>query len=133
MLEPIFSRFMRDRPGLARLTLALVGAVLVTGGLMLAAPAAGAQVPIDQSQSHDILKEDGTTRIGIIFVDRVSNASKKYVEHWVMFDNYTYPSRIRPSASSYRSAEDFLARVPWGPGYSYARWDVVEQSALPGR
>ena len=40
---------------------------------------------------------------------------------------------LRPSADRYDGAADFLARVPFKPGYSYARWDVSEQSRLPGR
>jgi hypothetical protein len=88
--------------------------------------------PAQQMRVHDILDTDGT-KVGLIYVDRPSNASRQYVEHWVMFDNYFYPSRISPSEEEYGSAEDFLARAPWGPGYTYVRWDAAEQSSLPGR
>jgi len=123
------------RAFLRRHALAPMGALLVATAFNFGTPtpAADAQVPpIHGIRVHDILQHDGT-RIGIIYVDRESVASKQYVEHWVMFDNYTYPSMLRPSADRYDSAADFLARVPFKSGYGYARWDVSEQSRLPGR
>jgi hypothetical protein len=53
----------------------------------------------------------------IIYVDRPVSGSARYVEHWVLFDEYTHPSMIRPSASRYESAVDFLAHGPFGRGY----------------
>jgi hypothetical protein len=118
-----------------RYALALLGPLLVTTASIFGTPtpAADAQVlPIHGIRVHDILQHNGT-RIGIIYVDRESVASKQYVEHWVMFDTYTYPSMLWPSADRYDGAADFLARVPFRSGFSYARWDVSEQRRIAGR
>ena len=142
------------------LALGLLAAALTLGALLL--PALGgdalAQVPIDTNKCrtaegnlrasrlaqpglvegsgalhlHEIYHSDGT-KVGEIYVAREGSATK-YVEHWVMFDNYIYPSAIKPAREQrYTSEEDFLARVPFGPGSRYARWDVAEQSRIPGR
>jgi len=51
-----------------------------------------------------------------------------------MFEAFEYPDVIKPAeAQPYASEQDFLAHVPFGPGYRYARWDVAEQSQIPGR
>ena len=61
-----------------------------------------------------------------------------YVEHWVLFADYVYPNNslslvteIVPSRDRYASLEDFLARVPWGPGFRYIRATAFESSSLP--
>jgi hypothetical protein len=83
-------------------------------------------------QLHEIYHEDGL-KVGEIYVAREPGAPT-YVEHWVMFDTYEYPDQIRPAARQrYASEQDFLARVPFGPGYTYARWDVAERHTIPGR
>ena len=148
----------RGRPGRG-LTLGLLGATLILGALLLP-PLGGdalAQIPIDAGKCrkaqtdaracraaqpglvdagalhlHEIYHADGT-KVGEIYVAREGEAAR-YVEHWVMFDNYIYPSTIKPAREQrYTSEQDFLARVPFGPGATYARWDVVEQSRIPGR
>jgi hypothetical protein len=81
---------------------------------------------------HEIYHADGR-KVGEIYVDRAPSAAS-YVEHWVMFDTYEYPDSIRPADEQrYASEQDFLSRVPFGPGYRYARWDVAEQTRIPGR
>jgi len=81
---------------------------------------------------HEIFHADGQ-KVGEVFVTREPGAAT-YVEHWVMFDTFEYPDVIQPANDQpYASAQDFLQHVPFGPGYRYARWDVVEQSRLPGR
>jgi hypothetical protein len=81
---------------------------------------------------HELFHADGQ-KVGEIYVARAPGAST-YVEHWVMFDSFEYPDVIRPAEDQpYTSEQDFLARVPFGPGYRYARWDVAEQSRIPGR
>ena len=156
----LLHRIRCGQPGRV-LALGLLGAALTLGALLL--PALGgdalAQIPVDAgpcrrtaqpteraacraAQSglldagvlhlHEIYHADGT-KVGEIYVAREGSATR-YVEHWVMFDGYIYPSMIKPAREQrYASEQDFLARVPFGPGSTYARWDVVEQSRIPGR
>jgi hypothetical protein len=51
-----------------------------------------------------------------------------YVEHWILYPNYVYPSADNgikteivpaPIATNYKSEADFFARAPFGPGYRY--------------
>ena len=112
-------------------------AMLIT--LTLAIPA---QAQLDNGP-HDIFQTDGfgnKVKVGEIYVPRRDAGTTNYVEHWVLFDNYVYPSAenrvvttIRPSQLNYRSEEDFFARVAWGPGFRYVRVDCLDTDRLPGR
>ena len=156
----LLQHIRRGRP-VRGLALGFFVAALTLGALLL--PALGgdalAQIPIDAGKCrkaqvdaracrsaqpglvegdggelhlHEIYHAEGTI-VGEIYVAREGNATR-YVEHWVMYENYTYPSSITPAREQrYASEQDFLARVPFGPGSTYARWDVVEQSRIPGR
>jgi len=112
-------------------------AMMVT--LAMAIPA---QAQLDPG-FHDIFQTDGfgdKIKVGEIYVPRREAGTTNYVEHWVLFDNYVYPSpenrvvtTIRPSRLSYQSEEDFFARVAWGPGFRYVRVDCLDIDKLPGR
>ena len=112
-------------------------AMLVT--LTLAIPA---QAQIDPG-IHDIFQTDGfghTVKAGEIYVPQREPGATTYVEHWVLFDNYVYPSAenpivtiIRPSQRKFVSEEDFFARVAWGAGFRYVRVDCLDSERLPGR
>ncbi len=112
-------------------------AMLVT--LTLAIPA---QAQLDPG-IHDIFQTDGfgnKVKVGEIYVPRRETGATNYVEHWVLFDNYVYPSAenrvvttIRPSRLSYQSEEDFFARVAWGTGFRYVRVDCLDTDRLPDR
>ncbi len=154
-LQPFTCRWPGRGPAIG-----LLGAALVLGALLL--PALGgdalAQIPVDTGKCrttqsgaracraaqpglvdaagpvhlHEIYHADGT-KVGEIYVAREGEAAR-YVEHWVMFDGYIYPSAIKPARDQrYTSEKDFLARVPFRPGSRYARWDVVAQSQIPVR
>lgn len=92
---------------------------------------------------HDIFQTDGfgdRVKVGEIYVPQRAPGATSYLEHWVLFDNYVYPSAkapvvtfIRPSRSRYASEEDFFARVAWGPGFRYVRVDSFDTDRLPGR
>ncbi len=106
--------------------------VLLRAGYRGAGDDAGALDNLPRLHLHEIYHADGE-KVGEIYVAREPGAAT-YVEHWVMFDTYEYPDTIRPADDQrYGSEQDFLSRVPFGPGYRYARWDVAEQSELPGR
>jgi hypothetical protein len=88
---------------------------------------------------HDIFQRGRL--VGIIYVPRREEGAVHYVEHWVLFDTYVYPgkdphlqttialSRYR----NYETAEEFFAKVPWGPGYRYVQVDSTDTDVLPGR
>jgi hypothetical protein len=111
-----------------------------------AAPKAAAPAPAARAAQldpgiHDVFQSDkGQTerRVGQIFVPERTADETSYVEHWVLFADYVYPNnslslitQIRPSRERYASLEEFLARVPWGPGYRYVRVAAFESDSLP--
>ncbi|MET7419490.1 hypothetical protein [Dactylosporangium sp. NPDC005555] len=136
--------------GNVRRRVALLTGIVAVAGLLTGSPAA-AQMEVTCSVNaagtrvcaaplaaqgryplHEIFHADGT-KVGEIFVARRPGASV-YVEHWVMYPGYEYPDRIRPAAvQRYGGEQDFLDHVPFGPGYRYVRWDVVERGTIPGR
>jgi hypothetical protein len=81
-------------------------------------------------------------RVGEIYVPARDPKATQYVEHWVLYNSYVYPSKDQPDwtmeiraaqRSHYESEADFFARVPWGPGFRYVRADCAESDRLPGR
>ena len=91
---------------------------------------------------HDIfqLNELGIMeKRGEIFVPRREPGAISYVEHWVLFENYVYPSAenrvvtiIRPSQRKLMTEEEFFARIPNRPGVRYVRVECSETVMLPG-
>jgi hypothetical protein len=110
--------------------------------LVTLAAAIPAQAQFDPGL-HDIFQTDrfgDRVKAGAIFVPRREPGTTNYVEHWVLFDNYVYPSpenrvvtTISASGLSYRSEEEFFARVGWGLGFRYVRVDCLDTDKLPGR
>ena len=90
------------------------------------------------NRAFDIYQRE--VKVGEIYRGEDASGSEKYVEHWVLFDNYVYPSErngiateLRPGGTEYRDTSDFLARVPWEKGYRYVRVDCNDTATLPGR
>jgi len=87
-----------------------------------------------------VIRQNGI-RVGEIYVPEHERGGTNYVEHWVLYDNYVYPSSDTPSLvttievgkNSYKNEEDFFARVAWGPGFRYVRVDCTDTDRLPGR
>lgn len=86
---------------------------------------------------HDILQ--GGSVVGQIYVPARTPGAPRYVEHWVLFSSYVYPSGgsgavptlIVASRARYSSESDFFAHVPWSSGSRYVRVEAQESSALP--
>jgi len=81
-------------------------------------------------------------RVGEIYVPERNPKATQYVEHWVLYNSYVYPSpdqshlktEIRVEKQiGYESEADFFARVSWVPGYRYVRVDCTEFDKLPTR
>jgi hypothetical protein len=81
-------------------------------------------------------------QVGEIYVPERAPRATQYVEHWVLYNGYVYPSKdhselkteIRVARKSgYQSEADFFARAPFGPGFRYVRVDCTEADRLPGR
>jgi len=69
-----------------------------------------------------------------------SGDGTNYVEHWVLFPGYVYPSakngvvtelHVVPHALS--GEEEFLATVDFGEGYRYVRVECHDTTSIPGR
>jgi hypothetical protein len=61
-----------------------------------------------------------------------------YVEHWVLYPGYIYPSaenglsiEITKGTKQYRSVQDFFARVPFAKGSRYVKTECFDGTALP--
>ena len=119
-------------------TKAICSLVVMLVTLTLAIPA---QAQLDPG-IHDVFQTNRfgeRVKAGAIFVPRRESGTTNYVEHWVLFDNYVYPSPENPvvttisaSGLSYQSEEEFFARVAWGPGFRYVRVDCFDTDKLPG-
>lgn len=87
-----------------------------------------------------IIRQNGV-QVGVIYVPQHEPGAGNYVEHWVLYDNYTYPGRdaslvttiTAATKDEYRDEADFFARVPWGKGFRYVRVDSTDTDRLPGR
>ena len=89
--------------------------------------------------SYDVLQNG--IRVGEVYVPEHDPEAKQYVEHWVLYNSYVYPSKDDPKwnmeirvaqRSNYKSEADFFARVPWGQGFRYVRAVCTESDRLPG-
>ena len=93
--------------------------------------------------THDIFQTDdfgNRIKVGEIYVAPRERGATNYVEHWVLFDNYIYPSAenrvvtlIKPSRLVYASEQDFFARVEWRRGFRYVRVDCTDTNRVPSR
>jgi hypothetical protein len=125
---------MINRKSLARLSVSALVAAAAATAFMAARPA---QAQLDPGlRVYDIYEDD--QRVGQVY--REGTDPSTYVEHWVMFPNYVYPSPVNgvrllivPGNDEYRSAGDFLARVPFERGARYARAAIVDSERIPGR
>ena len=126
----------------ALLVCALVFAVVAAPESTVAAAAGPARAVQLDPGYHDVYQRDGLQNemklVAQIFAPERTADETTYVEHWVLFADYVYPNRslslvteIRPSRDRYASLEDFLARVPWGPGFRYIRATAFESDSLP--
>jgi hypothetical protein len=127
---------------------ALLGALLLATTLLNSTPPpALAEIdPGDKSGTAYDVVEDGQV-VGTIYVPVWNSTSPslpdsaQYVEDWVLFSTYVYPSptngkaiTIRAAAvQGYTSEADFFARVPWGRGSRYVRVEASDGTTLPGR
>lgn len=126
---------MITRKSLARLSAVALVASLATAAFVTPR-SANAQLDYNEERAFD-LYEDGQL-VGQVF--REGSNPTEYVEHWVMFPRYIYPSPVNgvqlvvvPGKSHYRGAADFLARVPFEPGSRYARAAIFDAERIPGR
>ena len=131
-----------------RVVMTLFGAVLLGAALTVAAATPAAHAEVDPGAKPWLfeVQQEGQT-VGEVFVmpwhaaGEGLPAKASYVEHWVLFPGYAYPSpangkafTLRPAADQrYRSETDFFARVPFAPGARYLRVDVTDSASLPGR
>jgi hypothetical protein len=118
---------------------AISSLLTIVFALALAIPA---QAQVDPG-IHDVFQRDrfgNWIKAAEIYVGPREPEATNYVEHWVLFDNYVYPSAeaqvatmIKPSRRTYANEQDFFARVTWGPGFRYVRVDCIDTTQLPGR
>lgn len=113
------------------LLLVLLGACLV--------PTRRALAQIDPFKAPYLIYQSGQIA-GVIYVpDRASR--ELYIEHWVLFPNYVYPSArsgasisIVPNPAVHLANEQqFFRWTPFGPGYRYVEVTAHDTTALPGR
>ena len=133
----------KQRPGSKRawvkLALSFMAITLVALAVARAsAISTGAQ--LDPSGIYDILQNG--IRVGEVYVPERDPGATQYVEHWVLYNSYVYPSKDMPELkteirlaqkSNYESEADFFARAPFGPGFRYVRADCTDTDRLPGR
>jgi hypothetical protein len=131
---------MKARTNVKTSAKAICSLLTIVFTLALAIPA---QAQIDGGL-HDVFQTDrfgNWIKAGEIYVPEHEPGATNYVEHWVLFDNYVYPSANNPVVtmivpsrrSNYTSEQDFFARAPWRPGFRYVRVDCIDTTQLPGR
>lgn len=105
--------------------------------LFLALAAFGQLDPGMKGEVFD-LYESGN-KVGEVYIPYRPAGTTRWVEHWVMFPNYVYPSPkslatldvVPQATSAYRDEADFFKRVPFARGAKYARVDSEEFDYLP--
>jgi hypothetical protein len=117
------------------MTMKTLAAILVLAAAAFVGGPAHAQ--LDPNYTSYTIYERGEL-VGEIYRDDIS--PDKYVEHWVLYPGYVYPSpenglsaQIVPGGPEYRDHVDFLSRVHWAPGSRYVRVDCEDGTTLPGR
>jgi hypothetical protein len=125
---------MITRKSFTRLSAA---AVVVAAAAAFGAPRS-ARAQLDPTGGFVFDLYENGERVGQVY--REGENPNEYVEHWVMFPRYVYPSSVNgvrllvvPGADQYRSAGDFLARVPFEQGSRYARAAIFDAERIPGR
>jgi hypothetical protein len=93
-----------------------------------------AQFPIDARSAFGIY-QDGVL-VGELM--RVDEDPEKYVEHWVLYPDYVYPSErngvvteIVPGAIPYDGLDDFFRNVPFEEGSRYVEATCADGTHLP--
>ena len=121
----------------ARFRKLLVSATLAALFALAVPATAAAAVQVDPTQY--VVFQEGR-KVAEIYVPWREPGTTFYVEHWVLFPDYVYPSpqsavvtTIRASRLRYASEADFFARVAWGPGFRYIRVESFDTDQLPGR
>lgn len=122
---------MIKRPHLALLS----SLALAAGATLLWQRPVGAQL---DPGNFCIVQDE--VQVGEIFTPVRNPGAPQYVEHWVLYPGYRYPSRenrlkvtVQPCAhTTYSSEQDFFARVPFATGSRYVRVDARESTTLPG-
>jgi len=101
---------------------------------VLAPQTTKAQIPIDPDHVIGIFQE-GVLRGEIM---RVDGDDSRYVEHWVLYPDYVYPStknrvatQLIPGVKRYEGLEDFFARVPFEQGARYVKVICEDGTTLP--
>src|SRR5262245_19046688 len=121
------------------LTLSFLAITLVALTIIRAS-AIPASAQLDPSDGYDVFQNG--IRVGEIYVPERDPKATQYVEHWVLYNSYVFPSSDQPELkteirlaqkSSYESEADFFARAPFGPGFRYVRADCTDTDRLPGR
>jgi hypothetical protein len=108
----------------------------IAGAIVLLRPTtAPAQVDPDQ-RSFAVVQNSAV--VGEIW--REGTNPKHYVEHWVLYPGYLYPSTVnqvsatlRPGHHTYANTADFLAHVPFEEGSRYVKVDCDDSESIPGR
>lgn len=128
-----------SKRGWVKMTLSFMAITLVALTVAKASSiSTGSQ--LDTKGTYDVLQNG--IRVGEVYVPERELKSTQYVEHWVLYNSYVYPSKDHPELkteirvaqkSSYESEADFFARVPFGPGFRYVRADCTDTDQLPGR
>ena len=114
---------------------AIAAAVSLAGLALVVQQKASAQVPpYDQSL--------GVYQQGVLVgqVYREGGSPTEYVEHWVLYPGYVYPSpknkatvELRPGEAQYNDAKTFLAKVPFEKGSRYVKTSCADGTSIPGR
>jgi hypothetical protein len=129
----------RSKRAWVKMTLSFIAIALVAMTIARAS-AIPASAQLDPTGGYDIFQNG--IRVGEIYVPERDPGSIYYVEHWVLYNSYVYPSKDMPELkteirlaqkSNYESEADFFARAPFGPGYRYVRADCTDTDRLPGR
>jgi hypothetical protein len=113
-----------------------VSAGAIAGAIVLLRPTtAPAQIDPDQ-RSFAVVQNNAV--VGEIW--REGSNPKHYVEHWVLYSGYEYPSTVnqvsatlRPGHHAYADTADFLAHVPFEEGSRYVKVDCDDSESIPGR
>lgn len=116
-----------------------IAALILTLALATTAatPMRSAQAQTVDSNLSIAIVQNGVI-VGEIF--RSDTDPERYVEHWVLYPGYAYvgprngfTTELRPGYRDYRSATDFLARVPFATGSRYVKVDCLDGATIPGR
>lgn len=113
----------------------VVAAVVLSGLALVVKQEASAQVP-PYKDSLGIYQRGKL--VGEVY--REGGSETNYVEHWVLYPGYVYPSpankasfELRPGQAEYKDAATFLAKVPFEKGSRYVKTSCEDGTSIPGR